>query len=146
MVTIWIHDGTIGPDSRLVGPHDHDGMVNTHDPRSRWLQIPNKRPKSCVVEFLDSCNVWYQACLVSGSLALPSLGPWDVTYAILACTLALNENVIPPTINYLGLDPECDIDVVPNYSQELRSVDVVLNNSFAFGGMNAVLALKKYLN
>ena len=65
---------------------------------------------------------------------------------LLACTLAINENVIPPTINYLGLDPACDLDVVPNYSQELKSVDVVLNNSFAFGGMNAVLALKKYLN
>ena len=49
-------------------------------------------------------------------------------------------------VNYLGLDPACDLDVVPNYSQELKSVDVVLNNSFAFGGMNAVLALKKYLN
>ena len=65
---------------------------------------------------------------------------------LLACTLAINEKVIPPTINYLGLDPACDLDVVPNYSQELKSVDVVLNNSFAFGGMNAVLALKKYLN
>ncbi len=65
---------------------------------------------------------------------------------LLACTLAINENVISPTINYLGLDPACDLDVVPNSSQELKSVDVVLNNSFAFGGMNAVLALKKYLN
>ena len=63
---------------------------------------------------------------------------------LLACTLAVNEKVIPPTINYIGLDPACDLDVVPNYSQELKSVDVVLNNSFAFGGMNAVLALRKY--
>ncbi len=65
---------------------------------------------------------------------------------LLACTLAINEKIVPPTINYLGLDPECDLDVVPNYSQELRKVDVVLNNSFAFGGMNAVLALKKFVN
>ena len=65
---------------------------------------------------------------------------------LFACTLAINEKVIPPTINYLGLDPACDLDVVPNYSQELKSVDVVLNNSFAFGGMNAVLALKKYFD
>ena len=63
---------------------------------------------------------------------------------LLACTLAVSEKVIPPTINYIGLDPDCDLDVVPNYSQELKSVDVVLNNSFAFGGMNAVLALRKY--
>ena len=57
---------------------------------------------------------------------------------------AITENVIPPTINYLGLDPACDLDLVPNHSQELEKVDVVLNNSFAFGGMNAVLALKRY--
>ena len=63
---------------------------------------------------------------------------------LLACTLAVSEKVIPPTINYVGLDPDCDLDVVPNYSQELKSVDVVLNNSFAFCGMNAVLALRKY--
>ena len=63
---------------------------------------------------------------------------------LLACTLAITENVIPPTINYLGLDPTCDLDLVPNHSQQLKDVDVVLNNSFAFGGMNAVLALKKY--
>ncbi len=63
---------------------------------------------------------------------------------LLACTLAISEKVIPPTINYLGPDPNCDLDVVPNYCQEVKNVDVVLNNSFAFGGMNAVLALKKY--
>ena len=65
---------------------------------------------------------------------------------LIACTLAVSEKVIPPTINYLGLDPNCDLDIVPNCSQELKKVDVVLNNSFAFGGMNAVLALKKYNN
>ena len=59
---------------------------------------------------------------------------------------SVSEKIIPPTINYIGLDPACNLDVVPNYSQELKSVDVVLNNPFAFGGMNAVLALKKYLN
>lgn len=63
---------------------------------------------------------------------------------LLACTLAINEKVIPPTINYLGLDASCDLNVVPNVSQELKEINIVLNNSFAFGGMNAVLALKKF--
>ena len=63
---------------------------------------------------------------------------------LLACTLAITERVIPPTINYKGLDPDCDLDIVPNVSQELKKVHVALNNSFAFGGMNAVLALKKF--
>ena len=65
---------------------------------------------------------------------------------LFACTLAINEKVIPPTINYLGLDPNCNLDIVPNCSQEVKRVGVVLNNSFAFGGMNAVLALKKFDN
>ncbi len=65
---------------------------------------------------------------------------------LLACTLAINEKVIPPTINYLGLDPDCNLDIVPNCSQEVKRIGVVLNNSFAFGGMNAVLALKKFDN
>ncbi len=64
---------------------------------------------------------------------------------LLSCTLAVQRGIIPPTINYLAADPDCDLDVVPNYAQE-ADVDCVLNNSFAFGGMNAVLAIKKFKN
>lgn len=61
---------------------------------------------------------------------------------LLACLMALNEGVIAPTLNYQEPDPECDLDVVPNTARTAR-VDAVLSNAFAFGGMNAVLALKK---
>ena len=64
---------------------------------------------------------------------------------LLSCTLAVQKGIIPPTINYLEADPECDLDVVPNHAQE-TDVDCVLNNSFAFGGMNAVLAIKTFKN
>jgi nodulation protein E len=60
---------------------------------------------------------------------------------LLACILALRDGVIPPTVNYLEPDPECALDVVPNEAREAR-VDACLSNAFAFGGMNAVLALK----
>ncbi len=60
---------------------------------------------------------------------------------LLACVLALTEGVIPPTIGYLELDPECDLDVVPNQARE-RRVSATLSNAFAFGGLNAVLALR----
>ena len=60
-----------------------------------------------------------------------------------ACCLALKEGILPPTINYETLDPECDIDCVPNKAREQR-VDIVLNNSYAFGGNNACLVLKRY--
>ena len=55
---------------------------------------------------------------------------------------ALRDGVVPPTINYLEPDPACDLDVVPNVARE-RPVRVALSNSFAFGGLNAVLALRR---
>ncbi len=61
---------------------------------------------------------------------------------LLACIMALREGVIAPTIGYQEADPECALDVVPNEARE-ADVDVVLSNAFAFGGLNAVLALRK---
>ena len=61
---------------------------------------------------------------------------------LLACLMALREGVIAPTIGYEEPDPECALDVVPNEAREAK-VSHVLSNAFAFGGMNAVLALKK---
>ncbi len=56
---------------------------------------------------------------------------------------ALREGVLSPTINYLEADPECDLNVVPNTAQQ-RPVRAALSNSFAFGGLNAVLALRRW--
>ncbi len=60
-----------------------------------------------------------------------------------ATLLALREGVIPPTANYTERDPECDLDVVPNTARALR-VECALSNSFAFGGLNAVLAFRAH--
>ncbi len=61
---------------------------------------------------------------------------------LLACIMALRDGVIAPTIGYEEPDPECALDVVPNQARE-ADVSVVLSNAFAFGGMNAVLALRR---
>jgi len=61
---------------------------------------------------------------------------------LLACIMALRDGVIAPTIGYEEPDPECALDVVPNEAREAQ-VDVALSNAFAFGGLNAVLALRK---
>lgn len=61
---------------------------------------------------------------------------------LLACIMALRDGVIAPTIGYEEADPECALDVVPNEARE-ASVDYALSNAFAFGGLNAVLALKR---
>ncbi|MCD6082909.1 beta-ketoacyl-[acyl-carrier-protein] synthase II [Candidatus Aerophobetes bacterium] len=62
---------------------------------------------------------------------------------LIACLLALNEGVIPPTINYENPDPECDLDYVPNKARKLN-IKIALSNSMGFGGHNAVLIVKKY--
>jgi len=56
--------------------------------------------------------------------------------------MSIKQQVAPPTINYLGPDPECDLDYVPNEARPLK-IDAALSNSFAFGGLNAVLAIKR---
>jgi nodulation protein E len=61
----------------------------------------------------------------------------------LAATLmALDRGVIPPTANYTKPDPECDLDYVPNQARE-KPVSVAISNSFAFGGLNAVLLVRR---
>ncbi|PYC48304.1 beta-ACP synthase [Litorivita pollutaquae] len=61
---------------------------------------------------------------------------------LLACIMALRDGVIAPTIGYEEPDPECALDAVPNVARETK-VEVALSNAFAFGGLNAVLALRK---
>ena len=59
-----------------------------------------------------------------------------------ACVLALQHHVVPPTINHANPDPECDLDVVPNTARELK-LGTVLSNSFGFGGHNVCLAFRR---
>ena len=60
-----------------------------------------------------------------------------------ATVLALRNGVLPPTINYTQPDPECDLDVIPNQSRP-ASAEAALSQSFAFGGLNAVLAFRAW--
>ena len=62
---------------------------------------------------------------------------------LLACIMALRDGIIAPTVGYEEPDPECALDVVPNVAREAH-VDVALSNAFAFGGLNAVLALRRF--
>ena len=60
---------------------------------------------------------------------------------LLACIMAVRDGVVAPTINYELPDPDCDLDVVPNTARE-ATVEIALSNAFAFGGLNAVLAIR----
>jgi nodulation protein E len=59
-----------------------------------------------------------------------------------ATLLALHDGVIPPTANFTEADPACALDAVPNVARE-AAAEWALSNSFAFGGLNAVLAMRK---
>jgi 3-oxoacyl-[acyl-carrier-protein] synthase II len=59
-------------------------------------------------------------------------------------TLALRDRVVPPTINYEQVDPECDLDYVPNESREVPDLEVAASNSFGFGGHNATVVLRRW--
>ena len=60
------------------------------------------------------------------------------------CTQIIQNNIIPPTINYESPDPLCDLDYVPNIARE-NKVDIAVSNAFGFGGHNAVLVLRNYI-
>ncbi len=58
-----------------------------------------------------------------------------------ATAFTLDEGILPPTANFTQADPECDLDVIPNHARTAK-VEMALSTSFAFGGLNAVLALR----
>lgn len=60
----------------------------------------------------------------------------------IACVRAMEEGIIPPTINYEFPDPECDLDYVPNVARK-ADLDIAISNSFGFGGHNATIVIKK---
>lgn len=62
---------------------------------------------------------------------------------LIACAKAIEQGIIPPTINYEYPDPDCDLDYVPNTARKTE-VNVAISNSLGFGGHNATLALKKF--
>ena len=61
----------------------------------------------------------------------------------IACIQAIQNDILPPTINYTNSDPECTLDYVPNNSQE-STINAAMSNSFGFGGHNGVIVIKKW--
>ncbi|MEC7658182.1 MAG: beta-ketoacyl-[acyl-carrier-protein] synthase family protein, partial [Pseudomonadota bacterium] len=60
-----------------------------------------------------------------------------------AVVLGMRDGIAPPTANYQEPDPDCDLDYIPNEAREME-INVAISNSFAFGGLNAVVALRKF--
>ena len=75
---------------------------------------------------------------------MPQLGAGGGIEAI-ACSLAIENGILPPTINYENPDPDCDLDYVPNVARK-AAIATAMSNSFGFGGQNACLALAREPN
>ena len=61
----------------------------------------------------------------------------------MVCVKAIQESIVPPTINQFNADPECDLDYVPNQAREMQ-VPLALKLNFGFGGHNAAVLFRKY--
>ncbi len=120
-----------------IGPQDVD-YINAHG---------TSTPKNDLVETLAIKKVFgelaYRVPISSTkSMIGHALGGAGAIEAV-ACIKTIQENTIHPTINYEFPDPECDLDYVPNVARH-QQVDVVLSNSFGFGGQNACLVLARF--
>lgn len=113
------------------------GYINAHGTATQANDVTETRAIRAVFGAFASDVAISSTKAVHGH-ALGAAGAIEMVAAL----GALATGVIPPTANFGTPDPECDLDYVPNTAIE-RPVDAVLSNSFAFGGLNAVLALRR---
>lgn len=121
-------DAGLGPEAvDYVNAHGTGTVLNDRTETAALRAVLGDRLKDVPVSSTKSMT---GHCL-GASGALGALG----------CLLALGHGVLPPTMNFREADPECDVDCVPNAARA-AAPEVALSNAFAFGGLNAVLALK----
>jgi len=119
-------DGSVAPDAI--------GYINAHG-----TGTPINDPTEVeAIRAIFSENILISSTKSMHGHALGAAGAIEAA----ATLLALDHGVIPPTANFTEPDPACDLDVIPNAARQAQ-VEYALSNSFAFGGLNAVLAFRK---
>ncbi len=118
-----------------VSPEDV-GYINAHGTATRANDVTETR----AIKEVFGTRVPVSSTKSMHGHAMGASGAIEI-----ACSLAaLRDGFLPPTINLDTPDPECDLDYVPHHAREAR-VDLFLSNSFGFGGMNAVVAVRTLL-
>jgi len=112
------------------------GYVNAHGTGT----LANDCTECKAIHSVFGCHTKNLAVSSTKSMHGHALGAAGALEAV-ATVLALREGILPPTMNYTTPDPECDVDVVPNAAR-VAQVGAALSNSFAFGGLNAVLCFR----
>lgn len=118
-------------------PHQVD-YINAHGTSTPY----NDKIETMAIKRVFGDHAYKLAISSTKSMTGHLLGAAGSVESII-CVLAMKNNKIPPTINYMTPDPECDLNYTPNKPVE-GEVNVVLTNSFGFGGHNVCLALKSY--
>jgi 3-oxoacyl-[acyl-carrier-protein] synthase II len=122
-----------------IQPHDID-YINAHGTSTEY----NDANESQAIRTIFGKNAYGIAVSSTKSMTGHLLGAAGAVEAIYS-VLTINRGLIPPTINYETPDPHCDLDYVPNHARRAE-VRTVLSNSFGFGGTNATLILRKFVD
>jgi nodulation protein E len=113
------------------------GYINAHGTATQ----ANDVTEAAAIRKVFGAQVERLAVSSTKSMHGHTLGAAGAIEAV-ATLLALCHGVLPPTANFTELDPACDLDVIPNQARQ-KQVEYALSNSFAFGGLNAVLAFRR---
>ena len=116
---------------------DEVGYINAHGSATRV----NDATETNVIKQVFGDRARHLAVSSTKSMHGHAMGA-SGALELIASVLAIVHGVIPPTANYTEPDPECDLDYVPNTARAMR-VEAAISNSFAFGGLNAVLAVRR---
>jgi len=102
----------------------------------------NDKNETAAIKNLFGPRAYQMAISSTKSMTGHLLGAAGAVEAITSI-LAINNGIIPPTINYEFPDPDCDLNYTPNVAVK-KEVKVAMSNTFGFGGHNATLIFKKY--
>jgi nodulation protein E len=129
-IRIALEDGAVAP--------DEIGYINAHGTATAM----NDRVEAAAIKTVlgeHSSNVMVSSTKSMHGHAIGAAGALEATAAV----MALSQGVIPPTMGHEEEDPEIGLDIVPNAAREVQ-VEAAMSNSFAFGGLNAVIAMRRW--